>query len=157
MRDTPSTGIDAAKKRRNAVEQVVPVPEGLELSTELSILLWAQYSRMKLVEDWRTGDLIQLHEVVRIEEEIRSVEKALAKEIRAGRRMVATPRGGETENPHYGLLDKLRKQKLAVLRSLGLNAPTVGNQHAAKLRKAPSVADEQAAKNAKSGARLLAV
>ena len=137
--------------RRQAVGEEIPVPEGLDLSTDEEKLLWQQYSSMKSSGDWRVGDLVTLHQVVRLEVKVREAEKALNYDG-----WVIEDRFGALKpHPLADLHGKMTNQKLSILRALGL---TIGTEAKESARKhAPSVADTAAAKKGGKRPNLLAV
>lgn len=151
-RKQPSTSVQAAVTRRQAAVQEIPVPEGLELVGEVQETVWAQMTLMKTENEWRTGDLITLHQVVRLESKIREAEKVLNQDGWA----ITDRFGAIKPHPLAELTLKMTNQKMALLRSLGLNISAEGR--AASRKAAPTVADQKAAKNKSAGRpNLLAV
>lgn len=152
-RRAPSNGVVAAQRRAQALGEEIPVPEGLRLANKQEKILWAQYSKMKLAIDWRAGDLVQLHEVVQLTTEIRKVEK----EVKRKRHVIVDRFGTTREHPLVGVASKMRAQKQSLMRGLGLTVSVDGQAQKAVKKAAVSVADEQAAANAKQKPSLLAV
>ncbi len=138
-REPRSDSVLAAENRAQAARSEIPLPEGLELPTEEHRRLWKQYSSMKLARDWRTGDLVQLHDMVGICVNIRRGEEWL----NANGWVFEDARGTLRAHPLVTIVKDLRSQRQNILRGIGLNVATEGEQSARK--RAPSVADEMAA------------
>ena len=55
----------------------VPLPDGIELRSDLERTIWHQFSRARAREDWRDMDLILLAKIVRMEADIRTAQTEL--------------------------------------------------------------------------------
>ena len=55
----------------------VPLPEGIELRSDLERTIWHQFSRARAREVWRDMDLILLAAIVRMKANIRTAQTEL--------------------------------------------------------------------------------
>ncbi len=133
-----SDSVQSAIERAQEPEEI-PVPEGISLASEDERTLWEQYTRMRAASDWRTGDLLQVHQVVRCDIEVRMLEK----DIREHGFYDVNPAGERIPNPSVGMLDKWRRQKLAILRGIALNVPNDATQASRDRNNAPKVTAEK--------------
>jgi hypothetical protein len=95
----------------------VPLPEGIELRTDLERVIWDQFSRARAREDWRDMDLLLLAKVVRMEADIRRHQETLD---RSGV-LIKNKRETLVANPLLAVIDTLERRQLAVIRSMSLN------------------------------------
>jgi hypothetical protein len=95
----------------------VPLPEGVELRSDLEITIWSQFTRARAREDWREMDLILLAKVVRMEADIRQHQETLD---RSGV-LIQNKRGTLVVNPLLAVIDTLERRQLSVIRSMSLN------------------------------------
>lgn len=95
----------------------VPLPEGIELRSDLEHTIWGQFTRARAREDWRDLDLLLLAKVVRMEADIRQHQETLD---RSGV-LIQNKRGTLVANPLLSVVDTLERRQLAVIRSMSLN------------------------------------
>jgi len=110
----------------------IPLPEGVIMRGEDEMVIWDQFTRARIGEDWRDFDLILVAKVVRLEADIRKYQKA----VDEMGPIVKNDRGTQIVNPYITLIDSHQRQQLAIIRSLSLNQtasdPRVMNAQGAK-------------------------
>jgi hypothetical protein len=104
-----------------AVNDSVPVPEGVALRSDDEMVIWRQFTSTRAAKDWRDFDLLLVAKAVRAEADIRKHQVILDK---AGP-LLKTDRGMWIENPLLRYIDTLQRQQLAIIRSLSLNQTEV--------------------------------
>jgi hypothetical protein len=92
-------------------------PEGIELRSDLELVIWDQFTRARAREDWRDMDLLLLAKVVRMEADIRRHQETLD---RSGV-LIKNKRETLVANPLLAVIDTLERRQLAVIRSMSLN------------------------------------
>ena len=92
-------------------------PEGIELRSDLELVIWDQFTRARAREDWRDMDLILLAKVVRMEADIRRHQETLD---RSGV-LIKNKRETLVPNPLISVIDTLERRQLSVIRSMSLN------------------------------------
>ena len=111
-------------------------PDGVELRDEVDCLIWAQFTLSRLVNDWTAADLVQLGKIVMLESDLRK----LTQELHDGEGYMldyTDSMGNELqkENPIVSTIDKVQKQQLSIIRSMGLNTPPTDPRTMEKARK----------------------
>jgi hypothetical protein len=109
--------VTAAVETFSGAMSSVPLPEGIELRTDLERVIWDQFSRARAREDWRDMDLLLLAKVVRMEADIRRHQETLD---RSGV-LIKNKRETLVANPLLAVIDTLERRQLAVIRSMSLN------------------------------------
>jgi hypothetical protein len=109
--------VTAAVENFSGAMSSVPLPEGIELRTDLERVIWDQFSRARAREDWRDMDLLLLAKVVRMEADIRRHQETLD---RSGV-LIKNKRETLVANPLLAVIDTLERRQLAVIRSMSLN------------------------------------
>lgn len=104
-------------------------------------------------ESWRTGDLVVLHEALRITIDIENCEKILKKDGL----LIIDHNGVTREHPATKIIASFRAQRQSIMRGLGLTVSTSGQASVRLKNAAITVADEMATKRAKARPNLLAV
>ena len=94
----------------------VPLPDGIELHTNLERTILHQFSRARAHEDWRDMDLILLAKIVCMEADIRTAQA----ELDNVSMMVENKRGTPIPNPLLSVIDTLERRQLAVIPSMSL-------------------------------------
>ena len=94
----------------------VPLPDGIELHTNLVRTIWHQFSRARAHKDWRDMDLILLAKIVCMEADIRTAQA----ELDNVSMMVENKRGTPIPNPLLSVIDTLERRQLAVIPSMSL-------------------------------------
>ena len=113
------------------------IPAGADL-TEEEKRLWPIFASARVASDWRPIDLFLLADVVRAEAMMRRCQRDLDKEGP----VVPGARGALRVNPLHGIIDKLQRQQLALIRALKLNARPDGRTTAAHAAKAGRLAGD---------------
>lgn len=113
-RRTDKSTTTAAVQGFAGVMSDVPLPDGIELRSDLERTIWHQFSRAR--EDWRDMDLILLAKIVRMEADIRNAQA----ELDEVGMMVENKRGTPIPNPLLSVIDTLERRQLAVIRSMSL-------------------------------------
>ena len=116
-RRTDKNSATAAVQGFAGVLSDVPLPDGIELRSDLERTIWHQFSRAHAREDWRDMDLILLAKIVRMEADIRTAQA----ELDDVGMMVENKRGTPIPNPLLLVIDTLERRQLAVIRSMSLN------------------------------------
>ena len=116
-RRTDKSSTTAAVQGFAPVLSDVPLPDGVELHTNLERTIWHQFSRACAREDWRDMDLILLDKIMRMEADICTAQK----ELDDVGMMVENKRGTPIPNPLLSVIDTLERRQLAVIRSMSLN------------------------------------
>jgi hypothetical protein len=116
-RRTDKSSTTAAVQGFAGVMSDVPLPDGIELRSDLERTIWHQISRARAREDWRDMDLILLAKIVRMEADIRTAQR----ELDEVGMMVENKRGTPIPNPLLSVIDILERRQLAVIRSMFLN------------------------------------
>ena len=116
-RRTDKSSTTAAVQGFAGVMSDVPLPDGIELRSDLERTIWHQFSRARAREDWRDMDLILLAKIVRMEADIRTAQT----ELDEVGMMVENKRGTPIPNPQLSVIDTLERRQLAVIRSMSLN------------------------------------
>lgn len=109
--------VTAAVETFSGAMSSIPLPEGIELRSEMELVIWDQFSRARAREDWRDMDLILLAKVVRMEADIRRHQETLD---RTGV-LIKNKRETLVANPLLAVIDTLERRQLAVIRSMSLN------------------------------------
>lgn len=109
--------VTAAVENFNGAMSSIPPPEGIELRSEIELVIWDQFSRARAREDWRDMDLLLLAKVVRMEADIRRHQETLD---RTGV-LIKNKRETLVANPLLAVIDTLERRQLAVIRSMSLN------------------------------------
>lgn len=109
--------VTAAVETFSGAMASVPLPQGIELRSELEMVIWDQFSRARAREDWRDMDLLLLAKVVRMEADIRRHQETLD---RTGV-LIKNKRETLVANPLLAVIDTLERRQLAVIRSMSLN------------------------------------
>ena len=109
--------VTAAVENFSGSMSSVPLPEGIELRSDLELIIWDQFSRARAREDWRDMDLLLLAKVVRMEADIRRHQETLD---RSGV-LIKNKRETLVVNPLIAVIDTLERRQLAVIRSMSLN------------------------------------
>jgi hypothetical protein len=112
-----NNSVTAAVETFSGAMSSVPLPEGIELRTDLERVIWDQFSRARAREDWRDMDLLLLAKVVRMEADIRRHQETLD---RSGV-LIKNKRETLVANPLLAVIDTLERRQLAVIRSMSLN------------------------------------
>jgi len=99
------------------VTQDVPLPEGVILRDEFEAVIWRQFTRVRVSQDWRDFDLLLVAKAVRLEADIRKHQSALDSFKTP---ILKTDRGTPVANPLISIIDSLQRQQLAIIRSLSL-------------------------------------
>ena len=76
-RRTDKSSTTAAVQGFAGVMSDVPLPDGIELRSDLERTIWHQFSRARAREDWRDMDLILLAKIVRMEADIRTAQGSI--------------------------------------------------------------------------------
>ena len=71
---TDKSSTTAAVQGFAGVMSDVPLPDGIELRSDLERTIWHQFSRAHAREDWRDMDLILLAKIERMEADIRTAQ-----------------------------------------------------------------------------------
>ena len=95
----------------------VPLPDGIELRSDLERTIWHQFSRARAHEDCRDMDLILLAKIECMEADIRTAQA----ELDNVSMMVENKRGTPIPNPLLSVIDTLERRQLAVIPSMSLN------------------------------------
>ncbi len=90
----------------------IPLPSGVELSTEAELIIWHQFTRARARSDWRDMDLILLTKIVKMGADIRTAQI----ELEAMGMMVENKRGTPIPSPLLSVIDTLDRRQLAVIR-----------------------------------------
>ena len=114
-RRTDKSSTTAAVQSFAGVMSDVPLPNEIELRSDLERTIWHQFSRAR--EDWCDMDLIWLAKIVRIEANIRTAQT----ELDDVGMIVENKRGTPIPNPLLAVIDTLERRQLAVIRSMSLN------------------------------------
>jgi hypothetical protein len=109
--------VTAAVENFSGAMQSIPLPEGIELRSDLEVVIWDQFTRARAREDWRDMDLLLLAKVVRMEADIRRHQETLD---RTGV-LIKNKRETMVANPLLSVIDMLERRQLAVIRSMSLN------------------------------------
>jgi hypothetical protein len=143
QRRPASDSLQAQMERTQAVNTNIPVPEGVTLRSDEERLLWKQYTAARLPSNWRTIDLLNLVDVVKLEMRVRELEEQVGLEG-----TLLPNRFGEPKpHPAAEMALKARHQRIAILRGMGLSIGVTGTEHARRENlAAPSVQDEQNAR-----------
>ena len=99
------------------IDDAILPPAGVELRSDKVHLIWSQFTRARVKEDWRDMDLILLAKIVKMEADIRTAQV----ELDAVGMMVENKRGTQIPNPLISVIDTLERRQLAVIRSMSLN------------------------------------
>lgn len=118
--------IEGAREAMAQVNKGIKPPKGVVFKSQEEALIWEQYSRARLADDWRTMDLLLLAKVVKLEVDIRKNEDMLAIEGV----VIPAPSGYPMENPRFRAVNTLQVRQLAIIRALSLNAGIGGNAEA---------------------------
>ncbi|NCX21276.1 MAG: hypothetical protein EBX06_13850 [Rhodobacteraceae bacterium] len=116
-RRTDKSSTTAAVQGFAGVMSDVPLPDGIELRSDVERTIWHQFSRARAREDWRDMDLILLAKIVRMGADIRTAQA----ELDEVGMMVENKRGTPIPNPLLSVIDTLERRQLAVIRSMSLN------------------------------------
>ncbi len=108
--------VEAAVSAAAEVSRDVPLPEGVILRNEVEMIIWRQFTRARVHEDWREVDLVLLAKVVRCEADIRKNQNLLDQ----SGSVIKTHRGTPMPNPLVAIIDSLQRQQMTIIRSLGL-------------------------------------
>lgn len=111
-----SDSADEKAKALQTAENEIPVPEGVDLKSDMERTLWLQFTRARGRESWREFDLVLLAKVVRLEADIRTYQATVDK----SGPLIRNQRGTLVENPMLRVIDTLTRQQLAVIRSMSL-------------------------------------
>ena len=122
---TPKDSVRERVSDYNKDYSVVP-PQGVRIDTAAARLLWDQYTSTR--DEWLENHLIELGRIVHLEIRIRLEETLAATE----NSVVMTRLGEQKENPRFAAIDRMVKQKMSLVRLIGLN---VNNDEAAKLNR----------------------
>ena len=95
----------------------VPLPNEIELRSDLERTIWHQFSRARAREDWCYMDLIWLAKILRMEANIRTAQT----ELDDVGMIVENKRGTPIPNPLLSVINTLERRQLAVIRSMSLN------------------------------------
>ena len=114
-RRTDKSSTTAAVQSFAGVMSDVPLPNEIELRSDLERTIWHQFSRAR--EDWCDMDLIWLAKIVRMEANIRTAQT----ELDDVGMIVENKRGTPIPNPLLAVIDTLERRQLAVIRSMSLN------------------------------------
>ena len=95
----------------------VPLPDGIELRSDLERTIWHQFSRARAHEDWRDMDLILLAKIECMEADIRTAQAQLDNVSM----MVENKRGTPIPNLLLSVIDTLERRQLAIIPSTSLN------------------------------------
>jgi hypothetical protein len=109
--------VTAGVEAFSSAMQSIPLPEGIELRSDLEVVIWDQFTRARAREDWRDMDLLLLAKVVRMEADIRRHQETLD---RTGV-LIKNKRETMVANPLLSVIDTLERRQLAVIRSMSLN------------------------------------
>ena len=74
---TDKSSTTAAVQSFAGVMSDVPLPDGIELRSDLERTIWHQFSRARAREDWCDMGLIWLAKIVRMEADIRTAQTEL--------------------------------------------------------------------------------
>ena len=116
IRRTDKSSTTAAVQGFAPVLSDVPLPDGIELHTNLERTIWHQFSRARAHEDWRDMGLILLAKIVCMEADIRTAQA----ELDNVSMMVENKRGTPIPNPLLSVIDTLERRQLAVIPSMSL-------------------------------------
>ena len=105
-RRTDKSSTTAAVQGFAGVMSDVPLPDGIELRSDLERTIWHQFSRARAREDWRDMDLILLAKIVRMEADIRTAQT----ELDEVGMMVENKRGTPIPNPLLSVNDTLERR-----------------------------------------------
>jgi len=100
-----------------AINDLIPLPAGVEMRSEVELIIWHQFTRARARSDWRDMDLILLTKIVKMEADIRAAQI----ELDAMGMMVENKRGAPIPSPLLSVIDTLERRQLAVIRSMSLN------------------------------------
>lgn len=106
----------AAVAAFKSAAEVIDPPEGIELESDAERIVWRQFVKARISEDWRELDLVLLSKIVKLEVQIREYQALLK-----GQATIPNKRGTMVQNPLFTVVDTLQKQQLAIIRSLALN------------------------------------
>lgn len=114
-------------------DEEVPVPAGITLDDYEEIILWRQFTSARRKVDWRDYDLIIVSKMVKLEMEIRRLNKIVAREGAT----VEDRFGGEKENPALTARKTLQAQQLQLGGhiSLGLGGKNAASRNDGARRK----------------------
>lgn len=116
LRSDKNSVTAAIENFSGAMSSISP-PEGIELRSDLELVIWDQFTRARAREDWRDMDLLLLAKVVRMEADIRRHQETLD---RSGV-LIKNKRETLVANPLLAVIDTLERRQLAVIRSMSLN------------------------------------
>lgn len=97
---------------------VVPPPKGVWLRHDEDVDLWNQLARTRVAEDWREYDLICLGRIVRLENDMRELDR----QIDQTGSMIRTPKGWPAKNPLLEIRENLMRQQMVMARAIGITA-----------------------------------
>ncbi len=147
-RRTQKNTLEGRKNARTNAISVVPVPDGVEISTTEEKTLWRQFTAARSLELWREFDLLIIAKMVYLESRIRKHNRVLD---RTGP-IIENKRGTMVENPLLRVVDTLQRQQLAMIRSLSLGVSA--NAAAEHNRSGTSASDAQELKQLKDAGVL---
>mgnify|MGYP000630687722 CR=1 FL=1 len=144
---TDKSSTTAAVQGFAGVMSDVPLPDGIELRSDLERTIWHQFSCARASEDWHDTNLLLLAKIVRMEADIRTAQA----ELDDIGMMVENKRGTPIPNPLLSVIDSIERRQLAVICSMSLNQtvsdPRILNGFAKLETKARSVIEKVGADN----------
>lgn len=111
---------DSTTAQTKALQQAgeeIPVPEGIELTTDEEKVIWRQFCKTRARDAWRDFDLVLLAKVVKLEVAIRKHQSTLD----ASGPLIKNKRETLVENPLLRVIDTLQRQQMSIIRSMSLN------------------------------------
>ena len=100
-----------------AINDRIPLPSGVELSSEAELIIWHQFTRARARSDWRDMDLILLTKIVKMGADIRTAQI----ELDVMGMMVENKRSAPIPSPLLSVIDTFERRQRAVIRSMSLN------------------------------------
>jgi len=111
-RSEPKTGAGALTQGFLDEKEGISPPEGVDLDTPESWVLWRQYTSIRASSDWRPSDLLMLGKVVQWELEIRELTRLIGIEGH----MI-----DERENKRVAIRTNMMAQLIRMSTTLSLN------------------------------------
>ena len=128
---------EAGQKKQSAdMDTVMPVPDGVQFTTDEEMVLWRQFTSARSKDMWREFDLLLIAKMVVLEINLRKHNAALE----AAGPIIENGRGTMVENPLLRVIDTLQREQLSVIRSLSLG---VSSQAAQDMNKSGVSASEK--------------